>query len=102
MGAIIYWGIIRTGVLLPLLWIALEYIEYRYWWAVVTMSIYGIVIHPAVIQYKMFKEKNENVITNSLCTSCAHFDETAVLCLKFDEHPTEEEIPCEGSDWEPK
>ncbi len=102
MGGIIYWAIIRIAILIPLLWIATDYIEYKYWWMVVTMSIYGIIMHPAFIQYKLFREKNEEIITNTLCSSCKHFDESAVLCLKYDEHPTEDEIPCEGSAWEPK
>ncbi len=102
MGAIIYWGIIRTAILIPLLWLSMEYIEYKFWWAIVTISVYGIIIHPALVQYRLFKEKNEQIITNSLCSSCKHFDETAVLCLMLDEHPTEEKIPCEGSGWEPK
>lgn len=101
MGGIVYWTIIRVAILIPLLWIATNYIEYKYWWMVVSMSIYGFIIHPAVIQYKLFREKHKQVITNSLCSSCKHFDETAVLCLKYDEHPTEELIPCEGSEWEP-
>ena len=101
MGGIVYWTIIRIAILMPLLWIATNYIEYRYWWMVVTMSIYGIIIHPAVIQYKLFREEHNEVITNTVCSSCKHFDETAVLCLKYDEHPTKEVIPCEGADWEP-
>lgn len=101
MGGIVYWAIIRIAILLPLLWIATDYIEYKYWWMVVSMSIYGIIIHPAFIQYKLFLEEHKEVITNSLCSSCKHFDETAVLCLKFDKHPSKEIIPCEGTDWEP-
>lgn len=101
MGAVIFWILIRLAVLIPLLWISTNYIEYRYWWMVVSMSIYGIIIHPAVIQYKLFLEENREIITNTLCSSCKHFDETAVLCLKYDQHPTEEEIPCEGIEWEP-
>ncbi len=102
MGGIVYWTIIRTALLLPLLWIATDYIEYKFWWMMVSMSIYGIIIHPAIIQYRLFLEKNEEIIFNTLCSSCKYFDETAVLCLKFDKHPTSELIPCEGSDWEPK
>ncbi|MBK7104705.1 MAG: hypothetical protein IPH62_05425 [Ignavibacteriae bacterium] len=102
MGAIIYWGIIRTAILLPFLWLVLDFIEYKFWWAIVSISIYGVIIHPAVIQFNIFKEKNEKIITNTLCSSCKHFDETAILCLKLDEHPTEDEIPCGGSAWEPK
>ncbi|MCB0750077.1 MAG: hypothetical protein KDC52_01240 [Ignavibacteriae bacterium] len=102
MGGIIYWTIIRIAVLIPLLWIATEYIEYKYWWVMVSMSIYGFIIHPAVIQYKLFREQNNEVITNTLCSSCKHFEETAVLCSKYDEHPSKEIIPCDGVDWEPK
>jgi len=102
MGGIIYWTIIRIAILLPLLWIATEYIEYKYWWMIVSMSIYVIIIHPAVIQIKLFNEKHKEVILNSLCSSCKSFDETAVLCLKYDEHPTSDVIPCEGAEWEPK
>lgn len=102
MGTIVYWTIIRIAILIPLLWISTNYIEYKYWWIMVMMSIYGFIIHPAVIQYKLFREQHKEVITNTLCSSCKHFDETAVLCLKYDEHPTQEEIPCEGADWEPK
>jgi len=25
-----------------------------------------------------------------------------VLCMKYDKHPTENYIPCEGEEWEPK
>lgn len=102
MGAIVYWTIMRIAILIPLLWIAVDYIEYKYWWIIVMMSIYGFILHPTVIQYKLFREQHKEVITNTLCSSCKHFDETAVLCLKFDKHPTQETIPCEGGDWEPK
>lgn len=101
MGGIIYWTIIRMAILILLLWISTDYIEYKYWWIVFTMSFYGFIIHPAVIQYRLFKEKNKEIITNTLCSSCKHFDETAVLCMKYDEHPTKDVIPCEGSDWSP-
>ncbi len=83
MGAIVYWTIIRIAILIPALWIATNYIEYRYWWVVVSMSIYVIIIHPAFIQYKLFTEKHKEVITNTLCSSCKHFDETAVLMPKI-------------------
>lgn len=102
MGAIVFWTIIRIAILIPLLWIATDYIDYKYWWMIVSMSIYGFIIHPAFIQYKLFSDENREIITNTLCSSCQHFDETAVLCLKYDEHPTEKEIPCEGRDWEPQ
>jgi len=102
MGGIVYWTLLRIAILIPLLWLALDYIDYKFWWVIFSMSVYGVIIQPAVIQYRLFMEKNNEVISNSLCTSCKHFDETAVLCLKYDKHPTNEEVPCEGVDWEPK
>ncbi len=102
MGGIVYWTLLRIAILIPLLWLAIDYIDYKFWWVILSMSVYGVIIQPAVIQYRLFMEKNKEVISNSLCTSCKHFDETAVLCLKYDEHPTDEEVPCDGIDWEPK
>lgn len=66
------------------------------------MSIYGIVLHPAYIQYRFFLEENKEILNNTLCATCAHFDETAVICLKYDKHPTVNYLPCEGNEWEPK
>lgn len=101
MGKVVFWTLIRIAILIPTVWIFLDFIEYRYWWAVLSISIYGVVIHPAVIQYKLFKEENKEILKGTLCSACKHFDESAVLCLKHDKHPTIHEIPCEGLDWEP-
>ncbi len=102
MGGIIFWAIIRTAILVILLWLLSDWFEYKYWWAVLSLLIYGFILHPAVVQYRLFLQKNKEVLTNTLCSSCRHFDETAVLCLKYDKHPTKYEIPCEGAEWEPK
>ena len=63
--------------------------------------MYGVIIHPAMIQYRMFLHDNDAIINNTLCSSCKHFDKTAVLCQKYDQHPTLKNLPCEGLDWEP-
>lgn len=102
MGEIVFWTIIRTAILIPVLWIARDYIEFQFWWTVVIMAVYGVVIHPAVIHYRLFEEKNKDVIHSTLCSSCEHFDRTAVLCMKYDKHPTRTFLPCEGIDWTPK
>ncbi|GJQ64202.1 MAG: hypothetical protein SCALA702_32550 [Melioribacteraceae bacterium] len=102
MGHIVFWGLVRIAILIPALWFLLEYMEYKYWWTVGIMSVYVIVIHPAILQYKIFYEKNKKVILDTLCSNCKHFDETAVLCMKHDEHPTEQYVPCDGIDWQPK
>ncbi len=101
MGGIIFWAIIRAAFLVPSLWILYGMMEYKYWWWLGILSVYGVIIHPATIQYRMFLQENEEVIKNTLCSSCQHFDETAVLCLIHDQHPTREVLPCDGIDWEP-
>ncbi|MCU7496675.1 MAG: hypothetical protein HF314_15055 [Ignavibacteria bacterium] len=102
MGAIVYWAIIRTIILIPVIWVLRSWVDYQFWWAMSFTLIYGVIIHPAVIQFKIFEETNKDIIESTLCSSCKYFDKTAVLCTKFDQHPTLENLPCEGMDWEPQ
>ncbi len=102
MGEIVYWTIIRTAILIPALWILDGYINHQLWWLISIASIYGIIIHPAVMRYKSFKSRNKEVLEDTLCSSCTHFDKSAVLCMLHDKHPTTTYIPCEGLDWDPK
>ncbi len=90
--------ILQTGWL----WILKSYIDYQLWLIIGIAAIYGIIIHPAVLSYKKFEVKSKNVLESSLCSTCKHFDPSAVLCMKYDKHPTEDYIPCEGIHWEPK
>lgn len=102
MGEIVYKTILRFGLILIALWFGKDLFGDKFFWIISLLSIYFFVFHPAYIAYKTFIEENKSVITNSLCSTCKHFDESAVLCTKYDKHPTENFIPCEGSAWEPK
>lgn len=102
MGKIIYWGIIRAVIVIPVIWLLQPAISSNFWIIFGLLTIYGVVIHPALMQYKLFEAENKEIIEDTLCSSCRNFDETAVLCLKYDKHPTREELPCGGVDWEPK
>lgn len=102
MGEIVFWTIIRTAITIPLVWLLQGYLDFQIWWMLTLFSIYGIIIHPAIIHYKLFEEKNKEIIESTLCTTCQHFDKSAVLCLKHDTHPTKDLLPCEGIDWSPK
>ena len=101
MGSVVFWTIVRTAIFIPVMWILFEYIDYKIWFSLALISIYGIIVHPAIIQYRLFLEENKSIIHNTLCSSCKYFDETAVICLKYDIHPTMEDLPCNGLDWEP-
>lgn len=100
MGHIVYWTLIRIVFLIPALWYILDLLNYKYWLIWSFLAIYLVVIHPAYIQYKKFFLANKEIIEETLCSSCKHFDESAVLCMKYDKHPTKEEIPCGGIHWE--
>ena len=102
MGRVIYWGLIRTLIMIIVLWISYEYYYNQYWWIIALLAVYIFVIHPIISQYKKFNEESKKVILDSLCSTCKHFNETAVLCIKYDKHPTDKYIPCEGQDWEPR
>ncbi len=102
MGHIIFWALMRLAISIIGLWVLYYYIDYGTWWVLGIVSIYVVVIHPALIQYDLFREKSKSVIDSSLCSSCRYFEETAVLCTKLDEHPTEKYLPCNGELWEPK
>ncbi|HPO56906.1 MAG: hypothetical protein GX452_13265 [Ignavibacteriales bacterium] len=101
MGDIVFWAIIRTFILIPVIWLLRNWLDYTFWWTFSFMLIYGVIVHPIVIQYNHFLEKNKKVLDSTLCSTCKHFDKTAVLCLKLDEHPTTHYLPCDGIDWEP-
>lgn len=100
MGDIIFWTILRAAVTIPAVWLLKDYIDFQIWWMICMVSIYGIIIHPAIIHYKLFEERNKEIIENTLCSTCKHFDRSAVLCMKYDKHPTKNELPCQGKDWE--
>ncbi|MEI7811596.1 MAG: hypothetical protein WCJ01_04120 [Ignavibacteria bacterium] len=101
MGGIIFWAIVRMFFTIPIVWYLQGIIGFRYWWILGFGSIYGIVIHPAIKQLNLFELNNKEIVESTLCSSCENFDKTAVLCIKYDQHPTLEVLPCDGADWTP-
>ncbi len=100
MGEIVFWTMVRIIVIIPILWFAEGYIGHQFWWILIMMTIYGVIIQPAIVHYRLFEEKNKDIIESTLCSTCLHFDKTAVLCMKHDKHPTKDFLPCGGLDWE--
>ena len=101
MGGVVYWTLIRTAVLIPLLWYFLDVIEYKFWWIISAVAVYLIIIQPAVIQLKKFRDEKLKALEGTICVKCRHFDSSEALCMKYDEHPTPDNIPCDGVHWEP-
>lgn len=102
MGEIVYKTLVRFMLILLALWFSKNLFGEKFFWIISILAIYLFVFYPTYSAYKKFVDENKTVITNSLCSSCLHFNESAVLCIKYDKHPTENFIPCEGTDWEPK
>lgn len=102
MGEIVYKTLIRFAITLFILWFSKGFFDEKFFWIISLLAIYFFVFHPTFMSYKKFIDSNLNLIKNTLCSSCKHFNESAVLCTKYDKHPSENFIPCEGTDWEPK
>jgi len=102
MGEVVFWTIIRAAVTIPGLWILKAQIDFQLWVLISVAAIYVLIVHPAMMSYRWFEQHNKKVIESTLCSSCKHFDRSAVLCIKYDKHPTENYVPCDGVDWEPK
>lgn len=66
------------------------------------IAIWGYVAYPAHRQYTIFNQHVEQLELNTLCGQCKHFNPTNQLCSVYDEHVSNDFIPCEGMDWEPR
>ena len=102
MGEVVFWTIIRAAVTIPGLWILKGQIDFQLWILISVAAIYVLIIHPAMVSYRWFEQHNKKVIESTLCSSCKNFNRSAVLCIKYDKHPTENYVPCDGVEWEPK
>lgn len=72
------------------------------WWFAM-ISIWGIGIYPAWMQYQRFNDAVEKIEDGSLCGVCRHFNPTNQLCSVLDEHVVRPDAPpCEGEGWEPR
>lgn len=102
IGEIVFWTLVRAAVIIPVVWFSQPYFDYSLWWMGSAVFIYAGIIHPAIIHFNLYREDNKPIFEGTLCSSCKHFDKSAILCVKHDEHPSTEFLPCEGLDWEPK
>lgn len=101
-GAIV-WGvllrvfiyILTASVLIPM------YNLYQYWY-VSLFIVWLFAFYPAYNKYNEFQAKMKEFQEDTLCGNCIHFNRDSQLCNLFDEHVTEDYIPCEGLNWEPK
>ncbi|MFN3306595.1 MAG: hypothetical protein ACK42Z_05350 [Candidatus Kapaibacteriota bacterium] len=99
----IVWGILlRTAVIILLSFLLMSIVENRRYWWITLLFLWLLAAYPGWRQFQFYKKHLEEVTESTLCGKCVHFDETSQLCKLYDEHISENYIPCGGVDWEPK
>ncbi|NBO69386.1 MAG: hypothetical protein EBU66_07700 [Bacteroidetes bacterium] len=100
-GTVVLGGMIRLSILVITMWWISDYWEFHQFWPLFSILVVMIVFYPAYREMSLFSESVESVAESTMCGSCMHFESSAQICSKYDEHITEQYIPCEGMDWEP-
>ena len=57
MGEVVFWTLIRIVIILPIVWLLKDRVDYNFWWTASLISIYLLIIHPALVKIKSFNEK---------------------------------------------
>ncbi len=98
----IVWGIMLRTVFVVFLSFVIFYLFdlYKFVWVVLFALWFGAA-YPGWRQFQLFNERVKKVVESTLCGSCLHFEKSSQLCKIYDEHVTQEYIPCEGLNWEP-
>lgn len=101
-GSLVYGVIVRSAFIFLLSLFLVDYFDFRGNWLIIAVLLWFIVAFPAYNRYKKFVRETEQFVEETLCGKCKYFDPTSKLCTIYDEHPSEDYIPCSGDNWEPK
>lgn len=101
-GSVIFGALLRSAIVVLLVFFVVDYFDLRGFWWITAFLVWGFAAYPAYRQYLKFNETMQKFEETTLCGKCKHFDPTSQLCRIYDEHVTEDYIPCEGESWEPK
>jgi hypothetical protein len=100
-GTIVFGGMIRLSIIVMATWWISDFWVFHQFWPIFAMMVIMIVFYPAYREMSIFSDTVESLKETTLCGSCKHFEPSAQICSRYDEHITEDHIPCEGMDWEP-
>jgi hypothetical protein len=100
-GSIVWGVLVRSGIILLLTLTLNDYFVFRYNLWIILVLLWFVVAFPAYRKYKKFSDKTDEMMSGILCGSCRHFVKSSQLCGIYDEHVSEDYIPCEGDSWEP-
>jgi len=101
-GSIVWGVLLRTVIVVSAILIFLDYFHYDVNVWIIIFALWLLVAYPAYKQYIKFNQRMKKFKEETLCGSCKYFHRDAQLCRIYDEHVSEEYIPCEGESWEPK
>ena len=100
-GTVVLGGLIRLSILIITMWWISDVWEFHQFWPLFSIMVVMIVFYPAYREMAIFSQSIDTISESTMCGSCMHFESSAQICSRYDEHITEEYIPCEGMDWEP-
>jgi len=103
VGSIVLGVLLRLFILLIASLFVFKYFPVLYdntW--VLLLAIWFLVIYPAYRGYTNYYKRIDKMQSSTLCGSCKHFEHSSQLCRVYDEHVSQNHIPCEGDSWEPK
>ncbi|MEI6089363.1 MAG: hypothetical protein WCR42_02830 [bacterium] len=101
-GSIVWGVLLRTVIVVGVILLLLDYFHYDVNVWLIIFAIWLLAAYPAYKQYNKFNQRMKKFKEETLCGSCKYFNRDAQLCSIYDEHVSEEYIPCEGESWEPK
>lgn len=102
IGSIVLYALLKITALMLVGWFLIEHYDmHQYWWLLL-MSMLILAILPAYQQYEVYREQSKIIAKNSLCATCRHYDDSAIVCTIMDEHVSAQYTPCGGAGWEAK
>lgn len=102
VGSIVWGVILRAFIIVFLSFLVISFYRFQgYWWAVLFIFWFAAA-YPGWRQYQSFQKRIKDIEESTLCGTCVHFESSGQLCKIYDEHITNDYIPCEGLDWQPR
>ncbi len=99
-GSMVWGLILRSTIIIAItMFVVMALGRRELWWFAVFLFWFGAV-YPAYRQYSKYHARIENFLEETLCGKCRHFVEQSQLCDIYDEHVSEDYIPCAGESWE--
>lgn len=101
-GSIIWGVLLRSIIIMMLSFFVVEQIDNRSVWWIAFFSFWFLAAYPAFRQFQVFNSRMKEFEESTLCGNCKKFEKGSQLCTLYDEHVSQNYIPCDGQDWEPK